>query len=354
MIGLRVKQAREIAGLTQTALARTVGYQQGHLSKGENGLLSFPDHILAEIAAATGFPSSFFTRPDPFEVPLVALRSKASLTAARRHQARRLGEIILEQTLRMRDRVGRVPLRFESMRGEPVESVSANVRSALGFPAGDPVLDLPFRIEKAGIVAIGVPLQAGKLDAFSAWVGSEPVVWLLDTPAGDRQSWSVAHELGHLAHGTDDCAVANHFAMHLLVPRDRALLSVGERTTLEEYALLKRGWGVSVQALVRSAHSYEIISKERYQGLFRQISARGERLRERLAIEPVKPRGFRKLAEHLWGPDPVGMLARDADWSESMAADVLSRHATLDELPRRRRSREPVPSNVVHLKPRAM
>jgi hypothetical protein len=77
--------------------------------------------------------------------------------------------------------------------------------------------------------------------------------------------------------------------------------------------------------------------------LFRQMSARGERLRERSAIAPIKPRGFRVMAETLHGPAPAAGLSKASQWSVGFAEDVLSRHATSSELPLR-----PV-SNVISL-----
>jgi hypothetical protein len=115
--------------------------------------------------------------------------------------------------------------------------------------------------------------------------------------------------------------------------------------------MLKRRWGVSVQALVRAAYRLGRIDRDRYTSLFRQISARGERLRERTTIEPVKPRGLRKMAETLYGPAPTQLLAADARWTPSFAETVLALHATNAELPLQHPPRS-APHNVVALRPR--
>jgi len=251
----------------------------------------------------------------------------------------------------MRERVGPLPLRIGSGPRTTEEAVH-ELRSVLGLDPNEPVTNLLLRLERAGVLVLCVPLAAGPLDAFSDWVGRDAVMWLLDTSAGDRQNWSVAHEMGHLLMRSRDCDIADGFARRFLLP-ESALTTVDEATTLQEYALLKRHWQVSMQALVRSAFVYGAISKDRYHGLFRQMSARGERLRERLAVAPQKPRGFRKLAEELWGPSPVPALSTDAQWPETFAADVLSRHATAAELPsRRRRVAGESLGNVIELKAR--
>ena len=84
---------------------------------------------------------------------------------------------------------------------------------------------------------------------------------------------------------------ADEFAMHFLTPPAVIKREISAKATLQQFALLKRRWGVSIAALVRTARRLEIIDDDRYMSLFRQMSARGERLRERAAIAPIKPTG---------------------------------------------------------------
>lgn len=66
--------------------------------------------------------------------------------------------------------------------------------------------------------------------------------------------------------------------------------------------MLKRRWQVSIAALIRAAQRLERLDDDRYQSLFRQMSARGQRLREKAVIgPPSEPRGSRAMAEVLYG-----------------------------------------------------
>ena len=356
--GDRLRQARELAGLTQRDLAVVAGVPQPRISNAERQGEPLPGAATAEIAAHTGFPVSFFESPPAlqFATEPVHFRAQASVRAAQMKQAKRAGEIIGEQAIRMRTTLRLPRLRLRAVGISDPATAAAAIRQQLQLSESEPVASLPLLLEHAGLLVLGLPLPAFKRDAFSIWVDDLPLLALLNTEAGDRQAWSTAHELGHLvmhrgaAQHRDLEAQADEFAMHFLLPLHAIAKELPELPTLQHFALLKRRWGVSIQALVRTARRLDAIDQDRYTSLFRQISARGERLRERAAIAPVKPRGFRKMAETLYGPAPAAGLAREAEWTASYAELVLAQHASAQELPLVRRL--PPASNVTSLQGR--
>ena len=58
----RLQQARELQGLTQTALARQVGVPLGDCAARDRSDAAEPA-VLAALSGATDFPIAFFTRP---------------------------------------------------------------------------------------------------------------------------------------------------------------------------------------------------------------------------------------------------------------------------------------------------
>jgi Zn-dependent peptidase ImmA (M78 family)/transcriptional regulator with XRE-family HTH domain len=354
--GVRLRQARELAGLTQRELADAAGLAQPRLSVAERRGGELPLPAVTEMAAATGFPVEFFEAEPTLQLAdePVHFRAQASVRAGQVKQARRAGELIAEQALRMRGslRVPRLLLAAGGGVGGLPREAAAQARADLGLPPGEPLSGLPLTLERAGLLVAALPLAAFGKDAFSQWIGDLPFVALLQTGAGDRQAWSTAHELGHLMlhRGVPQHreleAEAEEFAMHLLLPLPAFGRELPANPTLQHFAMLKRRWGVSMQALIRTARRLDAIDAARYTSLFRQISARGERLRERAALAPVKPRAIRKMAEILYGPAPAAGLARDARWTIGYAEQVLSCHATAAELPSRRLL-APVPSGTL-------
>jgi Zn-dependent peptidase ImmA (M78 family) len=350
--GARLRQAREFSKLTQRAVDQEIGLNQGRLSEAERDAYALSAEALVEFAALTGFPVEFFCEPPrvTFDLTPIHFRARAGMRAKDARQAEFTGEIIVEAVLEMLDQLEGPPLQLGSLSpGINSEEAAQEARSMLGIPWHEPVVALPLLLEHAGVLVVGLPLQGDRRDAYSLWLSESPVLALLDTNAGDRQLWSIAHEIGHLLMHRGIGASksleedADEFAMHFLTPLSVIKNEIPSRATLQQFALLKRRWGVSIAALVRTARRLEIIDDDRYMSLFRQMSARGERLRERAAIAPIKPRGFRAMAETLYGSAPAEGLAKTCRWSMAFAEEVLSRHATSSELPLR-----PI-SNVVSL-----
>jgi len=343
--GARLRQARELASLTQRALAVEAGIPQAYISRAENDSVDLGPERLAEIATILDFPVEFFCWAPSvrFHTWPVHFRSQAGMRARQADQARSAGEIIVEAALRMRQALDTPPLALYPQAGCSPAEAAAYARNIIGLRPTEPATGLPVLLEHAGILVVALPLSAQRRDAFSVWYGELPVLALLDTDAGDRQLWSTAHELGHLllhrgvgaGRGLEQCA--DEFAMHFLTPPGTLIDEIPDNATIHHFALLKRRWGVSMAAMIRMARRLEKIDQQRYTSLFRQMSARGERLRERVAVTPTKPRGFRAMAELLHGPAPTQPLALQNRWTEAFAEEVLRRHAVADELPNRTR-----------------
>jgi transcriptional regulator with XRE-family HTH domain len=64
-LGLRIRRAREQAGLTQTQLATTIRWEQTALSRVETGGREVTSLLLARIAEATAKPLGYFLTPAP-------------------------------------------------------------------------------------------------------------------------------------------------------------------------------------------------------------------------------------------------------------------------------------------------
>jgi Zn-dependent peptidase ImmA (M78 family) len=175
-------------------------------------------------------------------------------------------------------------------------------------------------------------------DACSAWAGgdgSTPVIVVAATAAGDRRRFSVAHELGHLVlHHTPEGAPhaleqqADAFAEAFLLPEGAMRAALVPPITLTTLADLKARWGVSLQALIRRAHTLDLIMPSQYHSLSAQLGARGWRTREPVALPVERPRALRQLAELLYGvPIHYLALAHAAGLDPAYARDLLEAYA---------------------------
>jgi Zn-dependent peptidase ImmA (M78 family)/transcriptional regulator with XRE-family HTH domain len=359
--GERVRQVREMHRLTQAALAAQIpGLPQWRLSRIETGLADAENEVVAMLAAISGVTTDFLGRPP--SPTLVAhtphLRARSRLTQGAKAVAIQWARLVDEAYEHMASRVSRIPVRLSRLHGATPEEAAAQARRMLGFQPHEPLPYLVLAVERIGVRVLGLPPQVDDLDAFCAWHGDEPLIALVGGAPGDRQRFSVAHELGHLLlHAPDRVGKnveveADRFAAELLTPRVAISAALPRNPTLNSLAMLKTTWGSSVKSLIRRARELGVIDQERSISLYKQISARGWNRQEPGYVPVEKPRAFRKMAEISYGPGPnVQRLAADLGWSEELTFLVLAEHATSDDLPHQPPRRCVTADNVVELRP---
>ena len=350
--GDRIKQARELRGLTQVELASRTNVSQPAIAQLEqqSGLAFAPSlELLEAIALQLGFPLSFFTQESAPEFPLGSLlyRKKSSLKTIDKNKVRQLARLAYEMAERMASRLKMPPLTLPAITDNNPIIAAHLMRSSLGLSPDTPVKNLIHQLEKNGLFVIAIPYTIDEHDSFSLWVSDQslpkPVIVLSTGKPGDRQRFNVAHELAHVVmhrafQGTlkDMETQANQFAAELLMPAETMKQQIIPPVTLSQLAALKPKWGVSIQALTKRAYDLGIITYRQYTYLFQQITERGWRIREpeNLDITAEKPRALRKMAEVLYGtPINIGKLASDMQIPVSLAELILSTHAEKPEMP---------------------
>lgn len=316
-VGVRVRQAREIRGWTQAALAERIGVSQPFVAQLEAGLKWPTDDVTSRLAFQTGFSMAFF-RSAPLELPLGSLlfRARARLPASDRRAAHRFGELAFEVAAAFLARLERDEPRLPRLRAEdkndPVHA-AALTRAALGLPPEAPIRELMSALERAGVLLISVPLATTEHDAFSFW--SEPplkypVVVLFRGAPPDRLRFNLAHEIGHLvmhsAPSPNAEREAHLFASSLLIPPDAVLNDFPTPLTLTDLAQLKPRWGVSMQALAMAAFYAGGITARERKLLFQQISRRRWRRMEpgSGSVVTERPSALRQMARLLYGDPP--------------------------------------------------
>ncbi len=203
----------------------------------------------------------------------------------------------------------------------------------------EPLPNLVEFLEEKGIKVLleSIPREIDGLMCRVAWRdhGSVPVIVVNDHRwvSGERQRFTLAHELGHLVL---DCAVnvpnekaANRFAGAFLMPADVLWAEVGKRRdslSIGELIELKSVFGVSLQMLVYRCRDLRIIGEELFAGLFREFKEKGWRdppYEEPASIDLERPRRFQRLC--------LRAIAQGAV-SESRGAELLNKSVReLDE-----------------------
>jgi Zn-dependent peptidase ImmA (M78 family)/DNA-binding XRE family transcriptional regulator len=342
--GDRIKQARELRGLTQAELAERIDINRGALTHYEVGRYEPPDDVLDAIAQVTGFPLAFFQQEMTLEFPLGSLlfRARASFTSKDKLKAHRYGQTLYEMIDVMAKRFKEIPLRLPRQRIIPAEAAIIT-RSEMNLSSYKPIENLVNASEKSGVRVLRIPEPLQGIDAFSAWAGFEerrPVVIIAGEAPGDRLRFSIAHELGHLVmhqsiRGTMDTIEreADQFAAELLMPAEQMQQELLPPVTINTLLELKERWGVSIQALIRRAYDLDIISERQYRYLCFQIGKQGMRTEEPIEIPIEKPRALRQMAEKLYG-DPIDYLkmASDLKLPAMFVKQIVEAHAKNEPL----------------------
>jgi Zn-dependent peptidase ImmA (M78 family)/transcriptional regulator with XRE-family HTH domain len=335
----RLRQARELRGLTQTALARQVGVHPSAIAQLETGRMQPSPEVLEALGRATGVPPAFFTRPSGPVLPLGSLRfrARAAMTARQRRQAWAYAEILYELMASLAAQTEYPAPRLPRLAGDPM-AAAVDTRQALGLPPDQPIGPLIRTLEHHGVWVLAIPVSLPRRDACSAWAGGDgatPVIVVAATAAGDRRRFSVAHEVGHLVlHHLPEGTLhalerqADAFAEAFLLPEAAMRAALVPPITLTTLADLKARWGVSLQALIRRAHTLDLLTASQYRSLSAQLGARGWRTQEPIAVPVERPRALRQLAELLYGrPLETQRLAHELSLDPAFVQELLEAHA---------------------------
>jgi Zn-dependent peptidase ImmA (M78 family)/DNA-binding XRE family transcriptional regulator len=335
----RLRQARELRGLTQTALARQVGVHPSAIAQLETGRMQPRPEVLEALSRATGCPPAFFARPNGPLLPLGSLRfrARAALTARQRRQACWYAQTLYELMATLAAQTEYPAPRLPRLAGDPAVA-AALTRQALGLTPDRPIGPLIRTLERHGVWVLAIPVPLPQRDACSAWAGGDgatPVLVVAATAAGDRRRFSVAHEVGHLVlHHIPEGAPhvlerqADAFAEAFLLPAAAMREVLVPPITLTTLADLKTCWGVSLQALIRRAHTLDLLTPSQYRSLSAQLGARGWRTQEPITVPVERPRALRQLAELLYGrPIAYPSLADAMGLDPAFVRELLEAHA---------------------------
>ncbi len=343
--GDRVRQAREIRGLTQVQLAAACRVDQSTVARWERDLLAVSNEQLQQIALATTFPVSFFRRQSGPEFPFGSLmnRARQSLRAEDRDRLRQVGRLTFELASVLAEGFSDIPVHLPSAAADDPEAAARITRNAFGLSPDTPFTSIINRLERNGVFVFAIPDEIDEHDAYSLWADTDPrkpVIVVSAGKPGDRLRFNVAHELGHLVmHRKLDGTVqqrevqADTYASELLLPEVAMRDELRPPLTLTRLAQLKAKWGVSIQALVNCAYQLEIINERQRKYLFMQLSTLGWRKDEPVAIPLERPRLLRKMAESLLGvPIDYNRVAQLVGAPPRMVQEILEQHSTREQL----------------------
>lgn len=339
MIGQRLYRARKAAGLSLRDLAAQVDLTHAAIKKYEDEQATPTSSTLLKLARALKVRTEYFFRPETVALDGIEYRKRSTLPKKRLDAITH--EIIdqIERRIELENLFPVSPVKpFAPAKGLPntttdlsqIEEAAEVVRQAweLGF---DPIPDLIDVLETHGIRVFMVDTNSDpKFDGLAATVNKMPIVVVGSHWPGDRQRFTLAHELGHLmlagrlSDGIDEEMACNRFAGAFLIPRASVLQELGEhRSYIEpkELALLKEEFGLSMSGILYRARDLGVVTPA-----WRDEQARKFRMKGWHITEPGNPYPaekahiFEQLVFHALAEDYIG---------ESKAAELMKMSLTV-------------------------
>lgn len=312
-IGERIRQARRASGMSLRDLGAKARLSAQAISKYERNLDTPGSEALLHLSEALRVSTDYFFRPSDVKLSMTARRCMASLSSRAETRVLSQAREALERRFEIEDlfpgRIERLPLPGKDLpiieHPEQVEASACAIRDEWGLGL-DPIANLTVTLEDHGLRAViieGPP----SFDACVVWCDSVdcPVVVVREGVPGDRQRFSMAHELGHLllrfARIVDQEAACNRFAGAFLVPRERVIAELGNRRAtlgIRELGLLKFKYGLSMQSWIHRASETGVIAESTAKGLLGEFRRRGWRVTEPgQPVPPEEPVRARLLTE---------------------------------------------------------
>lgn len=292
MLGKRIQRARKALGLSLRDLGDQVALSHAAIKKYEDDEVTPSSDVLIKLGKALRVKVEYFFRPERFTLENIQYRKHADMPE--RHLEEITAKILdqVERRVELENLFPAPPVQSFSVKNLPkkisnideVEKLAEQIRNqwSLGF---DPIPDLIDIFEEQGIKVFGIDNdQYPKIDGLYAEVNGMPVIVVGDQRPGDRQRFTLAHELGHLlldnrlADGLDIENCCNRFAGAFLLPKQSLINVLGEhRNSIEprELSLLKQEFGISMTSILHRAEEIGIISNNIYRQLRTEFNERG-------------------------------------------------------------------------------
>lgn len=335
MIGNRIKLARKAAGLSLRTLAEKAGVSAMAISKYENNNSTPSSKVLLSLAKSLDVRVEYFFRTANIELSEIEYRKHDKLPKKTLDKIK--GNVIeqIERFLELENYLPNSPVEVFHLPNnlpnkideyEEIEFLAKLIRKNWKL-GNNPISDLTDVLEERGIrVFHSNILHDQKFDGLAARVNNVPIIVVDSQIPGDRQRFTLSHELGHLildgriAEHMDIEKAANRFAGAFLVPLEEVVKELGQkRNWIEpiELCILKKTYGFSMQAWLYRATELGIVNRSSSKKMWDYFTAKDWRKTEPGEQYPSEePKLFTQMVFHACGEDLI---------SESKASELLGK-----------------------------
>ena len=317
-LGRKIFVTRRATGLSLRDLSKRIGNRvtAQAISKYEREESVPSNEVLYSISDALGVTPDYLTSDHDIHLETVDFRRKRLTSKREEAQVKSYVLMLLQRYLTVEEKLGLATVNPNFPREAPwpvirdeAEAEHAALALRMYWGIGlDPISNLVDLLEERGIKVFSFGLD--NIDGLTAQVRRDNgnIVYAVVVNSrdwGERQRFTVAHELGHMIVDVSPREmqekVANRFAGAFLMPAETLRSEFGKHrksVSMAELLELKRIFGVSAQALVYRCKELGIFSAPMVRNLFHHFELRGWRrppYKEPGGIEPEEPKRFDRL-----------------------------------------------------------
>jgi transcriptional regulator with XRE-family HTH domain len=341
MIGERIKRKRLSAGMSLQDLADKLNGLGVHLSKAAlsnyETKKTLPNaKTLWALARIFGVSMEYFVKESETAVSL-GYRKKSSLSSQRHDQIVAFIQDEIEKrveidTILAIESNSALPVQREIDKIEDAEPIAASVRKE--WALGDqPIASVSALLEDRGWYVIQSPNEED-FDGFAGIIEAtqRPFAVSRSGISVDRMRLNLLHEAGHAFLKCPEEKLtekaAFRFAAALLFPKEKVFDELGGKRSsidMDELVLLKKKYGLSIQAMAFRLRDLEIITSSYFSLIFTYLTQLGFRVQEPGSEELTfqeEPMTFRR---HVYRARAEGLI------SEQDVARFLPGHVTRPE-----------------------
>jgi Zn-dependent peptidase ImmA (M78 family) len=331
----RIQRLRTARGLTQAELAEKLDLSASAFSRVLSGQFPIDSASAQRLAGILECTPDSLSRPAPDALhtrPWLRAYADAPKKIVEQYIADTLLACEFFDEIRLKKLPERLPTFSGDLNDESeIDEFAMGVREAADIGPSQPVPNVTRAAERLGCLVLPMDNELGSRHlGMSLVVDGTPVI-RVSRPSGsggipgDRQRFTLAHELGHVTlhascsppetseHAKAFEKQAHRFAGAFLLPGESFLNDLDEaggRVTLATLARLKARWGVAIKAMVVRLQQLHRIDMEQARSLYKQISARGWNKDEPVEVGNERAVWLTKaLPLRFPGDDPIAQAA---------------------------------------------
>src|SRR4030042_5192691 len=352
MIGERLAQLRLARNLTLDALSVKMGgiVTKQALSKYEQNQAQPSPLVLTKLSAALGVKANYFLSSPQITVKFVAYRKATSLLPREKARVESVVTQCLEDRIRVQTLIGQTKVDVLPWNKLAISSLEDTERQAghmrtLWELGASPISDVVGTFEEHQLCVLSIEADE-KFDGMSALgydtsgnILAGAIISRQDVP-GERQRLNLTHELGHLVlkipENINEEEAAFRFGSAFLAPAEQLIREVGPKRSyihISELLILKRRFGISIQALLHRMLDLGIINDSYYRRWCVYINKTGWKKQEPDELIRETPQWLTRNLSRLVGEGAITRGEAERILGESIDVDltpnILQRRAFL-------------------------